>query len=74
MSGNVSEWVNDLYDREYYKYSLTIDPKGANSSDYRILRGGSWFIIAEGCRLSFRYGEYPNHKDIIVGFRLIIEP
>ena len=42
MAGNVWEWVSDIYDPEYYSYSPLVNPKGAESGDLRILKGGAW--------------------------------
>ncbi len=40
--GNVWEWVNDRYDKEYYQNGPSQDPAGPTSGDERVLRGGSW--------------------------------
>jgi len=42
MSGNVSEWVADWYDAEYYIGSLRINPPGPVNGIERVLRGGNW--------------------------------
>lgn len=39
--GNVSEWVHDNYDEEYYKSSVKKDPKGPKEG-FKQMRGGSW--------------------------------
>ncbi|MFP2996045.1 serine hydrolase [Spongiivirga sp. MCCC 1A20706] len=39
MTGNLSEWVFDVYD---YKYKGGINPSGPKIGAIRILRGGSW--------------------------------
>jgi iron(II)-dependent oxidoreductase len=55
MSGNVWEWCRDLYSED---------------GSFRVLRGGSWFNIAAGCRASFRYSCVPARRVVYVGFRL----
>ena len=42
MSGNVYEWVQDLYDKNYYKSSPKDNPKRPSSGSYRALSGGAW--------------------------------
>jgi formylglycine-generating enzyme required for sulfatase activity len=74
MSGNAWEWVGDWYDNSYYKNSPSADPKGANSGEYRSLRGGSWGINARLSRLSFRDGINPDYRDDNIGFRLVLLP
>jgi formylglycine-generating enzyme required for sulfatase activity len=42
MTGNVSEWVADWWDRDYYSNSPSSDPQGPPEGEHRILRGGFW--------------------------------
>jgi formylglycine-generating enzyme required for sulfatase activity len=42
MSGNVSEWTQDWYQRTYYQTAPSADPKGPASGKERTARGGSW--------------------------------
>ncbi|MBM3971743.1 MAG: hypothetical protein FJ302_18060 [Planctomycetes bacterium] len=45
MHGNVFEWCNDVYDSSAYEESdVASDPFTTRGSDYRVLRGGSWFV------------------------------
>jgi formylglycine-generating enzyme required for sulfatase activity len=56
--GNVWEWVNDWYDRNYYQNSPAQDPSGPTSGQARVLRGGSWFNFPRYVRVSNR-NRYP---------------
>ena len=42
MLGNVSEWVYDWYNADYYSESLKDNPKGPDSGSMRITRGGNY--------------------------------
>ena len=54
MSGNVLEWCNDWYDENYYSNSPTTNPQGPKSGIDKVMRGGSFYSMAEYCRVSNR--------------------
>ncbi|MDE7195865.1 MAG: formylglycine-generating enzyme family protein [Helicobacter sp.] len=72
-SGNVREWVNDWYDRDYYSKSAKIDPKGPASGYGRAYRGGSKDGAEFPTRSSYRWRETPDTKVQNLGFRLVME-
>jgi len=70
MHGNVREWCQDWYDR--YPGGNVIDPAGAMSGSYRVLRGGSWYFNAYGCRSAYRYIFTSDLAYSGVGFRAVL--
>ncbi len=60
VTGNVWEWVNDLYQSDYYSISPLNNPPGPGSGDNRVLRGGSWYDAATYLRVSFRNNAPPD--------------
>ncbi|MCG6268031.1 formylglycine-generating enzyme family protein [Vibrio furnissii] len=44
MAENAEEWVNDWYAKEYYKTSPKLDPKGPNTGEYKVVRGGQGMV------------------------------
>jgi sulfatase modifying factor 1 len=72
MTGNVWEWVEDLYDVNYYRNSPRRDPQGPPNGQDRSLRGGSWRSGLSGIRIQSRDKIYPGIKDYGLGFRLAL--
>jgi len=72
VSGNVWEWVNDLYAADFYGSCLEncIDPLGPESGDNRVNRGGGFSTNAGRVRSAIRIKNPPSHRADNVGFRL----
>ncbi len=71
MSGNVWEWCHDWYDEQYYQKSPTLNPKGIEAGQHRVLRGGSLFNKEFDCRITKRFRLDPSTRSINVGFRIV---
>jgi len=69
MAGNVSEWVADWYDENYYLGAPTENPPGPVTGDLRVLRGGSWGLVGLSVSTSHRDAAPPSDSNIDLGFR-----
>jgi formylglycine-generating enzyme required for sulfatase activity len=71
MSGDVQEWLNDLFDEHYYAVSPTVDPQGPAQSDegLRSARGGGVDDLIPNLRASARGGALPDSANLGLGFR-----
>jgi len=67
--GNVWEWVNDWYDRNYYQNSPSFDPAGPATGQRRVLRAASWLNQPELVRVSSRNGGLPKEPVPAAGLR-----
>lgn len=86
MAGNVWQFVNDWYVRDYYAYSPAENPSGPqrgsvmpDGKPYRGMRGGNWYNGENGhSRVSNRNPSYwrgpqdPDHPYYHVGFRIVL--
>ena len=73
MSGNVWEWCKDWCVDSYVSYD-TNNPVGPSSGSSRVLRGGSWYNGASGCRVANRSNNSPGHRAYSLGFRVVLLP
>lgn len=76
MSGNVWEWCEDLYTKEYQHNGKSVHPgwpfKGTHLYFRHVLRGGSWGGTAKGCRVSCIDYDMTTYYDEYGGFRIAL--
>jgi len=73
MAGNVWEWVNDWYERNYYRKSPLRNPKGPGKGYFKITRGGSWVNFADTLRTTLRRWSLPDVRFNDTGFRCAMD-
>jgi formylglycine-generating enzyme required for sulfatase activity len=74
MAGNVSEWVADWYQSDYYKVSLINNPSGPEDGEMRVHRGGPWSYTYWRSRVTQRFRADPNLQFPLIGFRCARSP
>ena len=71
MAGNVSEWVADWY-AESYNLEVS-NPKGPESGESKVIRGGGWFDPADRIRSAKRWHAPPDTTADDIGFRCALD-
>lgn len=69
MTGNVYEWCSDWADKNYYRKSIRIDPKGPTYGEKKVVRGGGYARYK--CEIGIRAWMEPTTPSGDVGFRLV---
>jgi formylglycine-generating enzyme required for sulfatase activity len=79
MIGNVAEWCNDMYDKQYYTKSSADNPHGPEQGEKYVVRGGSYNSSLDPLSPSARAGDNPGFSDACLapetlGFRCVRKP
>lgn len=69
MLGNVMEWTNDWYNRNYYTVAPDTNPLGPLEGFTKSVRGGSWLSARDELSVTARTFYDPNEVRANIGFR-----
>ena len=72
MHGNVWEWVQDPWHKDYLGSPVngeTWEVDGDASS--RVMRGGSWLVLPDDMRSASRFKRSPGDRSDLIGFRIV---
>lgn len=68
LAGNLSEWCHDWYGA--YPSEAVVDPRGPNTGNVKVVRGGSFFSAASELGCATRMGKTPEFLDVLYGLRV----
>ena len=72
MHGNVWEWNEDSWHNSYNGAPTDGTAWIDNSTEIKLLRGGSWIFNPRSCRSAVRLDYTRDNRDFFIGFRLAL--
>ncbi len=72
LSDNAAEWVKDWYSKDYYQYSPENNPKGPETGNLKVLRGGGLTSRLDGTTVARGVSDKITERSLGNGFRCVI--
>ncbi len=69
MHGNMCEWTNDWYGE--YNIDEKENPKGPETGEIKVIRGGGFWNPGWRCRSACRVGDPPGNRGAGLSFRIV---
>jgi formylglycine-generating enzyme required for sulfatase activity len=69
MHGNMCEWTNDWYGE--YDIDEKMNPKGPETGEIKVIRGGGFWNPGWRCRSACRVGDPPGNRGAGLSFRIV---
>ena len=69
MHGNMGELCSDWYGE--YNIKETLNPKGPEKGEQKVLRGGGFWVTAQACRSASRVSVPPGNRGAGISFRIV---
>ena len=74
MLGNVEEWCSDWLGPYPTSPRPIDDPRGPRTGEFKVFRGGSWWMSLDDLTATDRNGQSPDSESDEIGFRVARDP